>query len=322
MTLMARHPYCWFSALVLVATFSSGCVSVRPAATTLASQGGTTSRTIEVAFAKTQADLDLMIDQRIMQAVLTGRNLPSTQALQDIARVRSAMTARRKLCGDLAALYDSFAALAAYDASTEIMTAFDQVTASTNELAQAVGGDTAISTPMKDLAGRLAGAVATVLQNAKLRRTSAVIRESLGVIRGLVAKEAPLHQSVLGELERVAGAASFELYRSGIGRPHPLLRELLDSREFSYDEKQADFALNRGPRSTKIQEGIRNIIQRRVARRIELESAVVAGFASVLTQLEQEHRAFEAEQALDLRGVAERLAAFRQIIDLITEIRR
>lgn len=322
MTLMARHLCRWFSALVLVATFSTGCVSVRPAATTLASQGGTASRTIEAAFAKTQVDLDLMIDRRIMQAVLTGRNLPSTQALEDIARVRDAMTARRKLSGDLAALYDSFAALAAYDASTEVTTAFAQVTASTSEFAKAVGGGAAISTPMNDLAGRLAGAVATALQNAKLRRTSTVIRESLSVIRGLIAKEMPLHQSARGELERVAGAASFELYRSGIGKPHPLLRELLDSREFSYDEKQANLTLDCGPRSTEIQEGIRNIIQRRVARRLELESAVVAGFASVLTQLEQEHRAFEAEQALDLHGVAERLAAFRQIIDLISEIRR
>jgi hypothetical protein len=322
MTLMARHAWRWCSALVLVAIFSTGCASVRPAATTLASEGGTATRTIEAAFAKTQADLDLMIDRRIMQAALTGRNPPSQQALQDIARVQRAMTARRNLCGNLATLYDSFAALAAYDASSEVTTAFSQVTASTNELAQAVGSTAPVSTAMNDLAGRLAGAAATALQNAKLRRTSAVIRESLSVIRGLLAEEAPLHTSVRGELVRIAGATSFELFRSGIGRPHPLLREMLDSREFSYDEKQANLTLDRGPRSKDIQDGIQGIIQRRVHRRLELESAVVAGFASVLTQLEQEHRAFEAEQPLDPRGVAERLAAFREIVDLITEVRR
>jgi hypothetical protein len=81
-----------------------------------------------------ETDLDLMLDRRIMQAALAGRNLPSAQALQDIDRVRKAVNARRKLSGDLARLYDSYAALAAYDASAEVTAAFRQVTANANEL--------------------------------------------------------------------------------------------------------------------------------------------------------------------------------------------
>jgi len=262
-----------------------------------------------------------MVDRRIMQAALTGRKPPSAQALHNIDRVRKAMNARRKLSGDLARLYDSFAALAAYDASTEVTTAFGQVSANTNELATALGESTVVSSSLNDLAGRLAGAVATSMQNAKLRRTSAVIRESLAVVRGLLTKEAHLYTSVRGDLERIAGAASFELYRSGIGRPYPLLRELLNDREFSYDEKQVKLALERGPKSKEIQNGIQQIINHRINRRIELQTMAISGFAAVLWQLEQEHRAFEAEQPLDLSGVVERLAAFRQVVDLITETR-
>lgn len=311
----------WLFAILLVAS-STGCASTRPAATMLASQGGAASRTIEAAFAKTEADLDLMVDRRLMQAALTGREPLSSQALSNIERVQNAMIARRRLCGDLAALYDNFAALAAYDASTEVAEALERVTASTNTFALAVGDSAVISAPAGDLVGRLASALATKQQNDKLRKTSAVIRESLSLIRRLVTHETYVYQSARGEIERRAGDAALELWRNGLGKPHPLLRELLDDHEFSYDEGGAERALRDAEKSARIREGIEQIVKRRVIRRVELEIAAVAGFASILGQLEEEHRAFEAKQPLDLRGLTERLAAFREIVDLITAARR
>jgi hypothetical protein len=300
----------------------SGCASTRPAATALASQGGTASRTIEAAFARTEADLDLLVDRRILQAALSGRDVPSPRAQRDIDRVQAAIGARRNLCGDLARLYDGFAALSAYDASAEVTSAFSDVSASANALAAAVGDSAVVSAPIADLATRLAAAATTSLQNGRLRKTSAVIREQLVLIRGLIEKETPLYASVRQELERVTLATSRELYRSGIGRPHPLLRELLDTREFAYDERQANATLERGPRSAAIDSAIFMIVQRRIARRLELERTLVSAFASVLTQLELEHQAFEANRPLDTRAVGERVAAFRQMVDLLNELRR
>jgi hypothetical protein len=101
-----------------------------------------------------------------------------------------------------------------------------------------------------------------------------------------------------------------------------LLRELLDTREFAYDERQANAALERGPRSAAIDTAIFRIVQRRIARRLELERSLVSGFASVLAQLELEHQAFEAGRPLDARAVGERLSAFRQMAELLTELRQ
>jgi hypothetical protein len=149
-----------------------------------------------------------------------------------------------------------------------------------------------------------------------------VIREQLVLIRKLIEQETPLYASVRQELERVTLATSLDLYRSGIGRPHPLLRELLDTREFAYDERQANTALEKGPRSAALDTAIFRIVQRRIARRLELERALVSGFASVLAQLELEHQAFEANHSLDARAVTERLAAFRHMVELLTEMRQ
>jgi hypothetical protein len=165
-------------------------------------------------------------------------------------------------------------------------------------------------------------AATTSLQNGRLRKTSAVIREQLVLVRKLVEQETPLYASVRQELERVTLATTLELYRSGIGRPHPLLRELLDTREFAYDERQANTALEKGPRSAALDTAIFRIVQRRIARRLELERSLVSAFASILTQLELEHQAFEANHPLDARAVSERLAAFRQLAELLAEMRQ
>ena len=311
-----------FLALVAVLAFATGCASTRPAATVLASQGGTASRTVEAAFARTEADLDLLVDRRILQAALSGRPAPSARAQADIERVQAAISARRRLCGDLATLYDGFAALAAYDASAEVMGAFGEASASANALAVAVGDSAVVSAPMGDLASKLAAATTTSLQNGRLSRTSAVIRGLLVEIRKLIEREAPLYASVREELERVSVATSLEMYRSGIGRPHPLLRELLDAREFAYDERQANTALEKGPKSAALDSAIEQIVRRRIARRLELERALVSSFASVIAQLEQEHQAFEANRPLDARAIGERLAAFRQIVDILAELRQ
>jgi len=310
------------AALAMLFVLGTGCASTRPAATALASQGGTASRTIEAAFARTEADLDLLVDRRILQAALTGRAAPSARALADIERVQAAITARRQLCGDLATLYDGFAALATYDASAEVAGAFTEASASARALAVAVGDSASVSAPLGDLATKLAAATATSLQNGRLKKTSAVIRELLASIRRLIEQETPLYASVREELERVSVATSLELYHSGIGRPHPLLRELLDAREFAYDERQANTALEKGAKSAALDSAIEQIVHRRIARRLELERSLVASFASVLSQLELEHQAFEANRPLDATAVRERLAAFRQIVDILAELRQ
>ena len=311
-----------FLAVVAVLVLATGCASTRPAATALASQGGTASRTIEAAFARTEADLDLLVDRRILQSALSGRPAPSARAQADIDRVQAAISSRRRLCGDLATLYDGFAALAAYDASAEVTSAFGDVSASANALAVAVGDSAVVSAPLSDLAAKLAAATATSLQNGRLAKTSAVIRGLLVEIRKLIEQEAPLYASVREELERVSVATSLEMYRSGIGRPHPLLRELLDAREFAYDERQANTALEMGAKSAALDSAIEQIVHRRIARRLELERSLVASFASVLSQLELEHQAFEANRPLDARAIRERLAAFRQIVDILAELRQ
>ena len=310
-----------FLALVAVLVFASGCASTRPAATVLASQGGTASRTVEAAFAQTEADLALAVDRRILRAALTGRDAPSPRVQADIERVQAAIQARRRLCGDLAALYDGFAALASYDASAEVTAVFADVSASTNAFARAIGDSAVVTAPMGDLATRLAAATTTSIQNGRLKKTSAVIRELLVTVRTLIEREAPLYASVREELERGSLSTSLAMYRSGFGRPHPLLRELLDTGTFSYDERQVNAALEKGPQKAAIDTAIVQIVQRRVARRFDLERSLVSGFASLLAQLELEHRAFEANQPLDARALGERIAAFRQMVDLLADIR-
>jgi hypothetical protein len=276
---------------------------------------------MEAAFARTTLDLDLMLDRRIMQASLSGRSTPSSDTRNAILQVQGAMMARRKLCGDLASLYDAFASLASYDAAAEVEGAWGELAATGKEFAQAVRADTSVWEPAGALTSRFADALAIHAQNARLRQTSAAIREVLLRVRELLAKEDSVYGSVRGQIERIAATASVELYRSGIGKPHPLLRDLLDPRDFSYNEELANRALA-GPRADTIRQGIQDVLQHRVERRIELEKVVLAGFGSLLAQLEQEHLALEAKQPLNLRAVTERLAAVRETIELVADLRR
>jgi hypothetical protein len=201
--------------------------------------------------------------------------------------------------------------------------AFTEASASARALAVAVGDSASVSAPLGDLATKLAAATATSLQNGRLKKTSAVIRELLASIRKLVEQETPLYASVREELERVSVASSLELYHSGIGRPHPLMRELLDCARVRVRRAPGEHGAGEGREGGGA--GLGDRADRPPPDRAPARAGARAGL-----QLRVGARAARAAAPgvrggptpLDARAVGERLAAFRQIVDILAELRQ
>lgn len=293
----------------------AGCVSQRPAASTLASRGSAAAATVQAALSAYQEDLETYTERRAVHSRLTGRDDLSAQALSQIELVRSAYAARAMMLGDVVKLYASFGKLAAYDAAEEVEAGLNNLFASVNEFAKSIGEPTApVSSAMSDAIGKVGAAIATADQNRRIRASSEAIRLSLKEVRRLLESEQRIHASVRQTLSQNAGDAALALSQQGIGLPHPILRKALGNDDFTYDEAAGKTKWN----SVKeLQDAVKIIVQRRAERRATAQASAFRASVAALEELESAHEAIENNQSMDLEALTQQLQAIRIFIDAI-----
>lgn len=264
-----------------------------------------------------QTDLETYVERRIVLAQLSGRPALSEQALADIERTQAAYGARSAMLRDLTTLYGSFGALAAYDAATEVEAGVKGLLASANEFALATGQATApLNASMQDAIGKATAAIATAEQNRRLKLSSQAVRACVRQVGGLLQGELPVHASVRQTITDNAGTTAAALATANLAHPHPLLRGLLGSEDFSFNE---DGAAAQWAASPELRAAVIGVVQRRTERRAQAQIDALVATLSTLQALERAHETFEAGQPLDVEGIAQQLAALRLVVAALHE---
>ena len=318
----------WRSLLVPLALLGmAGCSStVRARAVALADGGAAASRAVGDAVAATGSGVETYLEEQLLLAPLTGRPEPDEVALASLDRARAALSARAEAVRSLSAAYTALGAFASYDAGA-------QVELGVNALAGAVDGYGAAlgQLPAKPAAtftlAKAAGGIAGARQARELKAASAGIRGSVERLAGLLRKERETLASVRRVLVEGQGAAARAFVRLGLGRPGALLAPHVAGFGLAWDEKQLESVmtlLRKEPSVTKepgetreddLRRGLEKVLEHRVRRRADLESAAVDEMVGGLEALAAAHGRFEAAGEVDLAAAAEQVAALRATVD-------
>lgn len=332
---------CLLSILLVIA---SGCESsqrTRRAAITLAETGVEVARTGGRSIGQTRESLETFIATEYFLAGLTGSGEaaePDQDLLDRIDRIQEILMTREEMFEDLALLYTSFRSLAAYDAAGNVRHAAGSLVDSINEYGQAVDRaqrpaeepDPRITTGEKDLLVELAASAAAAAQAAAIRRQSQVVRQLLQQIIPIMEDEGDVYDSIDQVVAEQRAAAVAELWNAGIGRPHPILRRLLERSELEYDIAQVNRLLDTAQNAPApadaggARERLRGAVERYVRgvgmREASLRSSVIDQTVAAVTSLERQHRQLEARQPIDLSSVSADLAELRRYVKLLQAI--
>lgn len=316
---------------LLVVTLSilgtSGCsASVRARAVTLADGGAAASRAAADAVAGTGSAVESYLESQLLLAPLTGRPEPDEATLASLGRARSSLNARAEAIRSLSAAYTALGAFASYDAAAQVELGVNALAGAVGEYGAALGQPTAGATTTWTLA-KAAGGIAGASQAKGLRAASAEIRGSVERLAGLLRKEQEALASVRRVLVEGQGAAVRAFVALGLGRPGALLAPHVSGFGLVWDEKQLDpvmTLLRKEPsitgeagqtREDDLRRGLEKVLEHRVRRRAELESAVVDEMIGSLEALALAHGKFEAAGEVDLAAATEQVAALRATLD-------
>ena len=308
----------------LVTLLAGGCVSSDSAAQ-LAKNGSVLTKSAEDSIATTGNALDSYVESEYLLAGLTESPPPDQKLLGDIEEVRAVLTQRTEMLKKLESLYDSYGKLASYDASKEVKDAVGPLIDSINAYNGAVykaetkppdapaTAQPVFSTADGDLIKELAGGTASWIQSTKLRSGSATIRRFLERIIPVMEREARVYQSIERVSAQTLGTASTELYRSGIGKPHPIIRHYVESCGLEFDPAQVDAVLSGSDAKKKkqLQDAVGYAIQARVDRQAALRAGAIQQTIAALHELKKEHEDFEKGKEVEFAGLASDLSLLR-----------
>ena len=316
-------------ALVLLAACaaSAGCASsVRPRAAALASAGDAAARAAGDSVRETAEGVDRYVEAQLLLSPLTGRPEPAGETLATLGKVRAALAARAEALSALGAAYAALEAHASFDAAGQVERGVNGVTGAVSAYREALGEAPVAPVPAWSL-GRALGGLAGARQARQLKAASAGIRESLEKLVDLLRREKELHASVRRVLVEGQGSAARAFAALGLGRPGALLAPHAAAFGLAWDEKEYDGALallRKEPsitgqagatREDDLRAALDRVLVHRVARRADLEGALVDETLAGLEALVLAHRTFEAHEESDLAAVTARVAAAQALLD-------
>ena len=311
--------------LVLAALAAlSGCATPeRSRALALATTGASAARTAGDSLLETRSAVDRYLESQHLLGPLTG--LPG-DTLASLGGVKKALGARSEVMRSLADAYLAFEALAAFDAGGAVEKGVHGLAGAVTEYRAALG-QPPVSAPSAFSLGKGAGLLAGARQAARLKAASGAIRESLEKAVDLLRREKEVHASVRRVLVEAQGATARALASLGLGRPGPLLAPHAAAFGLVFDEKEYDGALARlrkepsitgrpgVSREDDLRAALDRVLEHRVARRVDLEGALVDETLSGLEGLVLAHRSFEAKRETDLSAVLDHVAAVRALLE-------
>ena len=164
-----------------------------------------------------------------------------------IRQVQHAIMLREQALANLSSVYLSFQKLGEYDATGAVETSMNSFTEAVNELGTAVGSS---EPPLSNVAGGFigkgAGMFAGEVQAGMLRAASPQIRARLERFRDHLVAQQKTYQSIRTVVANRQKNTAQTLYRSGIGDPTPVFRDLLSGYGINYpDDESAAAALQK-----------------------------------------------------------------------------
>jgi hypothetical protein len=318
------------SLLVVVMLPLAACAPVsRSAAVKLAEEGTVAAKATEAAIQDTRNALEPYIESQYLVAPLTGRAAPSPQMLASLGTVSQALALRAALMEQLARTYTAFGAHANRDAAADVEASVNELSSRLNAYAALITpGATAVPPGVRWVLAKAAGGIAAQKQGRELKATSAAIRERLVALAALLRREQQIHRAIDGELEAASRLSASALWRLGLGRPNEILRDQLAPAGLSYDARQLDpvlEALGRQPslepgapgrtRADDLRDAVIAVLDRRLARRADMQAAVLERSVGSLEALVEAHVRFEADAELGLEGLAAQISALRAAAD-------
>lgn len=315
------------SVVLLSLAALAGCTSTaRPRAGALASAGSAATRVAGDSVRETAASVDRYVEAQLLLAPLTGRPDPAEETLATLRKVRSVLAARGDAMSELGAAYAGLDALAAFDAADQVERGVNDLAGAVSAYREALGQPSVAPVPAFGLSKGL-GAFAGARQAARLKQASAAIRESLERFVALLRTEREVHASLRRALVEGQGSAARAFAALGLGRPGALLAPHAAAFGLAWDEKEYDGALallRKEPsitgrpgtnREDDLRAALDRVLEHRVARRVDLEGALVDETLAGLEALVLAHRSFEAKQETDLAAVHGHVAAVRALLD-------
>ncbi|HRY42847.1 MAG TPA: hypothetical protein P5164_02770 [Thermoanaerobaculia bacterium] len=315
------------SVVLLSLAALAGCTSTaRPRAGSLASAGGAATRVAADSVREAAASVDRYVEAQLLLAPLTGRPDPAEETLATLRKVRSVLAARGDAMSELGAAYAGLDALAAFDAADQVERGVNDLAGAVSAYREALGRPAAAPVPAFGLSKGL-GAFAGARHAARLKKASAAIRESLERFVALLRTEREVHASLRRALVEGQGTAARAFAALGLARPGTLLAPHAAAFGLAWDEKEYDGALallRKEPsitgrpganREDDLRAALDRVLEHRVARRVDLEGALVDETLAGLEALVLAHRSFEAKQETDLAAVHGHVAAVRALLD-------
>jgi len=267
--------------------------------------------------------VDTYLADEDMLAVLNPAKFskPTQDQVTQAGQLQKALDMRAGLMRQLAKTYSTFNALAAYDASGEAEGAIKGLTGAVNAYAKALDKPQPISSTADIVIQAAAGAILREAQASRLRQASVLIRTRLEVFQKLLGDEAETYKGLAQVLASSATRTTLELYKVGIGSPHPIIAELIATPGFEYRLSEQQLRQVKPEDAQKIRLGVERIVERRMDKQAQSEQALIGDTQDGVQALITEHTRFEAGEALNLASLSAIIEKFRGIVDQINTAR-
>ena len=308
--------------LTLALLFASGCATIdRQSAVRLATQGTAVAQGIQGSVSETQNALESYVEGQYLMSPLTGRPEPTAAMLEDVQRVRRALSLRASMMGELANTYSAFSALASYDAAGEVESAVGGLTGAINSYASVVSpGSAPISALTGTIVAKGAGQIASYAQAKRIKAASATLRILLGKMAGLLEKEKTLHTGIREAIVLGTGQSAKAIWRwvlailAQSSRSNSTCLASAITRS-SLDRRLAALAENDPQKFGQFNEAIIKVVNYRIETQIDLQMSIVAQSIQGLTVLISQHEQLERGQDLDLATATMHVAMLRSFVD-------
>jgi hypothetical protein len=246
---------------------------------------------------------------------------PSDTEQTNIQKLSEALSMRAAVMQQLSLTYNALNSLTSYDASKETETALAGLTGAINSYAKMIDPNSkAISETGGIVIGEVGKGVIGQIQINRIKKASELIRPRLEQFLDLIEQEKQIYMNIQQVLLGTASRTAVALYRSGIGSPHPIFKELVGDMGFEYKPEEKQLTSLSAEQREKLQKGIELVARRKIANSIRQEQSIyinmIEGMANLITQ----HRKLEEGESLDLSGITAMTIRFREILDRINTI--
>jgi hypothetical protein len=317
---------------LLAITAAGGCID-KGAAALLAQQGKDAAAAGSGSFKSLSGGLEDALGQRFIQMGIRGTD-PADEKLASVERqiqeqiteAQGMLAARRKMLEELGTLYTTFGELAALDANTETSTAAGNLGKAINGYAVATKQAVPIDDSEMALIQQLAGAAAEWYQGRKIKRNSEAIRTLAGHVVTVLENEERAYSVYASLTSETSAQLASDLFAAGIGRPHPILRKVVEAHGLAYDEAGVN-ALFDGKLKPKDMDVTIAAVRRGISRYITGQSqvasarrmAVTQGTISALKKLQEEHEKLEQGKPVDIATLSATIDRLKTFIELLNK---